>query len=175
MKYPQKLGLGYQTCFLNITKFLNFLSQLYFANKAFTIRLSNPHKNLHHLHDAWVLTEDCYHSGTQPKFCLFSFCLLLHSFKMLMLESDLFKYFHETYKFLVHFFRESFRLPLFLLLEVVKFFFLAAALNYSICIFCQFRILQKISKTLNDKKVFRYFKLQRNGMLSNQKYSSAIA
>ena len=84
--WPLWPRLYYQTCYVNITKILNFFSYLYSADqKVHTVHLNYLHhffhmaqlhktnKNLHHLLDVWMLTEGLQLSfghSTQSPFTL---------------------------------------------------------------------------------------------------------
>ena len=124
MKYSLRLRLFYQNCFLNITMFLNFLSKSYCDDQEV------------HALKYTLLTKGLNRgSGTIANAPYFPFLRYIGS------EVISFEFFHQTFKLHIHFFRKPCRLLLCLFLEVIKCFFRAAALSFSICIICSFGIL----------------------------------
>ena len=62
---------------------------------------SHSHKSLHHLPDVWMLTQDCYPLGTQPRFWPFNCYLVLPPLqsRYIVVRSHLLEYFHQKFKF----------------------------------------------------------------------------
>ena len=114
----------------------------------------HPHKKLDHLLNVWMLAQGCYPFS----FWALSqgFCIVLPSFKILMVERQVLEYFHQIFKFRVHFFINPCRLLLFLSLEFVKFFFSAAVLNWfkTLLLLCnrKLRALARASPYMNLQK-----------------------
>ena len=81
-----------------------------------------PSQKLDHLLDVWMLTQVCFSWALSRSSGSFSAALYIFLFKILILVSYLIEYFHQAFRFPVHFFREPCCLLPCLFLEVVTTF-----------------------------------------------------